>query len=236
VAAKYFLQQNNSPYYNQQAKEVTYYLFHYFGDAFSKVYTELPQSLSVSHDSILIPGDTIFTVATNENALICLTVNGEIIAVETCTGLPQDIIIPPQSAGDTMLVTVTKQNYYRYSRSVPVQQPTSIDETEKLIVEKFALFQNHPNPFNQTTIIQYSLKERSLVELVLFDVLGRRVEDLVVEEQDAGYYEVNFNAPKLSSGIYFYTVKAVPTGRQAGDPSTGSGQSFFETKKMVLMK
>jgi hypothetical protein len=56
---------------------------------------------------------------------------------------------------------------------------------------------------------------------VLYDIIGRQVKVLVNEEQDAGYYKVNFNAGRLASGVYFYRL-------QAGD--------FIETKKMILMK
>jgi hypothetical protein len=81
--------------------------------------------------------------------------------------------------------------------------------------------QNYPNPFNPSTSIQYSIKERSSVELVMYDVLGREVEVLVKEQQDAGYYKVHFNAGSLSSEVYFYRLKA---------------GNFVETKKMLLLK
>ena len=96
------------------------------------------------------------------------------------------------------------------------------DENEELnIPVEYELTQNYPNPFNPSTTINYSLKERSQVELILYDILGRQVEVLVKEEQNAGYYNINFNAGKLASGVYIYRIKA-------GD--------FVETKKMVLMK
>ncbi|MFC2102947.1 right-handed parallel beta-helix repeat-containing protein [Bacteroidota bacterium] len=96
------------------------------------------------------------------------------------------------------------------------------DEDEDLkIPTKYELAQNYPNPFNPTTTIQYGIKERSSVELVLYDILGRRVEVLVNEEQDVGYYKVHFNAGMLASGVYFYRL-------QAGE--------FVESKKMILLK
>ena len=91
-----------------------------------------------------------------------------------------------------------------------LQQPT-----------EFSLSQNYPNPFNPSTTIQYSIKERSSVELVLYDILGSQVKVLVKENQDAGYYTINFYAGRLASGVYFYRLKA-------GD--------FVETRKMILMK
>jgi len=97
---------------------------------------------------------------------------------------------------------------------------TSVEEGHQLPTE-FSLEQNFPNPYNPATTIQYSVKERSPVELVLYDVLGREIEVLVKEEQNAGYYKIDFNAGKLASGIYFYRLQA---------------SSFIKTKKMVLMK
>jgi len=99
---------------------------------------------------------------------------------------------------------------------------TGIDEQDKSeIVTEYNLQQCYPNPFNPSTTIQYSIKERTPVELVLFDILGREVALLVNEEQDAGYYKLNFNAGRLASGIYFYQLRA-------GD--------YVETKKMVLLR
>jgi len=101
---------------------------------------------------------------------------------------------------------------------------TAIEDEEAKdlqIPTEFELAQNYPNPFNPSTTIQYGIKERSSVELILYDILGAQVTVLVNEEQDAGFYNVNFNAGRLASGVYLYRI-------QAGD--------FIQTKKMVLMK
>jgi len=102
-----------------------------------------------------------------------------------------------------------------------VTDPVGINDITNMIPDRFKLEQNYPNPFNPTTTIIYGIRERTTVELKIFDVLGREVETIVNSEQDAGYYEVAFNASRLASGIYFYRLKA---------------GSFVETKKMVLMK
>ena len=106
---------------------------------------------------------------------------------------------------------------------------SNIVEVE-IVPTKFALEQNYPNPFNPVTIINYSIPnvtpsgvEGFQVQLKVFDVLGNEVAALVNEEKPAGSYNVQFtiNNVQLSSGIYFYQLKA-------GD--------YVETKKMVLMK
>lgn len=101
------------------------------------------------------------------------------------------------------------------------QKTTSINDNIAAIPNNIELFQNYPNPFNPSTTIKYGLKERTNVELKIFDIIGREVETLVNEERTPGTYESNWNAANLPSGIYFYRL-------QAG--------SFVETKKMVLLK
>jgi len=94
-------------------------------------------------------------------------------------------------------------------------------EDEKQIPTEFTLEQNYPNPFNPSTKISWQSPVSSHQSLKVYDVLGNEVATLVNEEKPAGSYEVDFDASQLSSGIYFYKL-------QAG--------SFFETKKMLLLK
>ncbi|HTP13827.1 MAG TPA: T9SS type A sorting domain-containing protein, partial [Bacteroidota bacterium] len=74
--------------------------------------------------------------------------------------------------------------------------------------QAFALEQNYPNPFNPTTVISYTLPVNSHVTLMVYDVLGREVQTLVNERQDAGSHTVAFAAGALSSGVYFYRLQA----------------------------
>ncbi len=80
---------------------------------------------------------------------------------------------------------------------------------------------NYPNPFNPTTTIKYQLPEAGTVTIKVYDILGKEVAELVNETKAAGYYEVNFDASKLTSGVYIYTIRA---------------NKYFESKKMVLTK
>jgi len=115
-----------------------------------------------------------------------------------------------------------------------ISSPDGIMMTKQFIFsytppKEFRLEQNFPNPFNPTTTIQYQLPNNSKVTLKVYDILGSEVETLVNEEQEAGYKEVKFNASNIASGMYIYRL-------QAGNPSTGSGQSFISTKKMMVVK
>ena len=122
VAGKYFLQQSGWPY-NQNNKEVTYYLFHAHGDAFTQLYYEVPQTLTVIHNDVILSGLDFFTVTANEGSFICLSVDNEIIGTAVATGGPVDVMIPSQEPGTIVDIVITKQNYYRYEESVGVIPP-----------------------------------------------------------------------------------------------------------------
>jgi len=123
AAGKYFLQQSQWPSVPDN-KIATYHLFHHHGDAFTTVYSEVPQSLTVSHSPYLYMGETTFEVTADEESLIALSVDGELIGRATGTGFPLDITIPVQAPPDQVLVTVTKQNYFRYEGLVDVLPAT----------------------------------------------------------------------------------------------------------------
>jgi len=98
--------------------------------------------------------------------------------------------------------------------------PTHV-ENNLGVIFNYSLQQNYPNPFNPTTKIRYQIKNHEYVVLKIYNTLGQVITTLVNEEKNAGAYEVTFNANKLSSGVYFYRMKA-------GD--------FIETKKLLLLK
>jgi photosystem II stability/assembly factor-like uncharacterized protein len=103
---------------------------------------------------------------------------------------------------------------------------TSVNNIKSKLPDKFALFQNYPNPFNPVTKIKYDLKKefRSQeleVKLSIFDILGRKIKDLVNERLQPGTYEVTFDGSNLPSGVYFYKLTA---------------GNFTETMKMLMIK
>ncbi len=105
-----------------------------------------------------------------------------------------------------------------------------IDNLKKEYVpSEYSLYQNYPNPFNPSTIIKYQIPvNNTLVELKVFNVLGKEIKTLVNKIQDSGIHEVEFNAADYSSGIYFCTLKALSNG--------GLSVSFSSTRKMILIK
>jgi hypothetical protein len=94
-------------------------------------------------------------------------------------------------------------------------------KTDDQIPNTFKLSQNYPNPFNPNTTINFSVPKQSNVLIKVYDVLGKEVATLVNGEKAAGNYSVDFDASKLTSGMYIYTI-------QAGN--------YTATKKMMLLK
>ncbi len=76
------------------------------------------------------------------------------------------------------------------------------------LVYDFALYQNYPNPFNPVTVIKFSIPEVSNVKLSLYDVLGRKIKDLINDKLDAGIHSINFDGSELASGVYVYRLEA----------------------------
>jgi predicted GH43/DUF377 family glycosyl hydrolase len=105
--------------------------------------------------------------------------------------------------------------------------PVSVEKNEETIPLDFALKQNYPNPFNPSTKIKFDIPSNlrgidgSLVSLRIFNALGNEVAVLIYEPKSPGSYEVEWNASRLPSGVYFYRL-------QAG--------TYIETKKMTLIK
>ena len=98
---------------------------------------------------------------------------------------------------------------------------SDIIEIEVGSPSEYSLEQNYPNPFNPVTTISYSIKEKGLVTLKVFDILGKEVVTLVNQDQIAGSYSLEFDASTYASGIYFYSLT--------------SGE-YISTKKMILLK
>ena len=114
-------------------------------------------------------------------------------------------------------------NVYSFSNSIPISgegHPSNVDEKE-ILPNEFVLHHNYPNPFNPSTKISWQSPVGSWQTLKVYDVLGNEVITLVNEYRNAGSYEVDFYAHKLSSGVYYYQLRA---------------GNFVETRKMILLR
>lgn len=143
---------------------------------------------------------------------------------ESATGM---ITFSAQSGfwGDVYInVTVTDDSGATAEDSLLVQITNIIDdisELSNLIPKTYKMFQNYPNPFNPTTKVNFDIPKSGNVSIVIFNVLGQKVATLLNKKIEAGSHFVEFDGRKLSSGIYYYQIKA-------GD--------FKQVKRMILLK
>ncbi|MDR2083381.1 MAG: C25 family cysteine peptidase [Bacteroidales bacterium] len=116
VAGKYFLYQSSWPY-NTNNKNITYQMFTAHGDAFLRLFTEVPREIEISHLNEVMMGTPLF-VTCEEGALVALTVGDEIISVFEGTGSEQEIQLPIYDPQTEITVVATKQNRLRYVNTV----------------------------------------------------------------------------------------------------------------------
>ncbi len=104
---------------------------------------------------------------------------------------------------------------------ITIESTTAIDENATITPSTVELFQNYPNPFNPSTTISFKIDNAANVKLSVFNANGELVEELVNNKLNAGVHNVDFNAAKLNSGVYYYRLEA---------------EGVNMTKKMLLIK
>ncbi len=111
------------------------------------------------------------------------------------------------TSGDSVKVNIDLNQIAKLDFKAPVIL-TEVDEKshDKFIPNLFILRQNFPNPFNPSTIIEYQIPAGTFVTIKVYDSIGREVATLVNKQQEAGYYQVRFNAQNIASGIYFCRI------------------------------
>lgn len=109
------------------------------------------------------------------------------------------------------LKQIDNDGKFKYSNEVEVE----------IVPNEFKLFQNYPNPFNPVTNIKFALPKPAKVTLVVYNLVGEKVADLLNEDKEAGFYDVKFEGNSFSSGVYIFRLTA---------------EDFVQTKKMTLIK
>ncbi len=147
-------------------------------------------------------------------------VNGYYCVDSLPSGVYELIVDRMGYAGGSFIVTLTGSslnnvNFYLDDILLPVSGVTGE------LPKDFRLSQNHPNPFNPATSIEFSIPEDSYAKLTIYDVLGREVAVLFDQQLKRGVYRETWNAANYPSGVYFYKLQT---------------EGFTETKKMVLLK
>ena len=98
---------------------------------------------------------------------------------------------------------------------------TTLSLYSALIPEEYSIHNIYPNPFNPVANIKYGVAENSQVQIVIYDMSGKKVESIVNEFQTPGYYSVSWNADNQPSGVYFVKMVA---------------EEFVSTQKLMLVK
>ncbi|MEQ9309123.1 MAG: T9SS type A sorting domain-containing protein [Balneolaceae bacterium] len=121
------------------------------------------------------------------------------------------IVLTPISAGEInsslKIYSNTTSEINSVILSAYVSNITSVNREEE-VPGHIKLYQNYPNPFNPSTTISFEIRKRSFVTLTVYDITGREVSNLVSNEKNIGKYSIKFDASNLSSGVYFYKLKA----------------------------
>jgi hypothetical protein len=139
-------------------------------------------------------------------------------SVHTAAGTQNDLSLSTGSNGCVVGWSCASNGTIAKMTGTPI---VGIENPNSQVPQVYALEQNYPNPFNPTTNIRFALPKAGMVELKIYDILGREVAVLLNNVTPAGNHTVEFDASQLSSGVYFYTLKAA---------------EFTETKKMALIK
>jgi hypothetical protein len=172
-----------------------------------------------------IVGQTGFAIQTNA---LAFDNSGNLFGVTGSTAQLNNLISIDKNTGvGTLIGSINHKHITGISFSRAI---TSIKEKRSVPVA-FNLKQNYPNPFNPSTNIEYSIPKASNVKITIYNILGDVVNVIFNSFREAGNYKTVWNAVdrsgnKVSSGVYFYELKAV----------TGSGQESIQMKKMILLK
>ena len=208
-----------------------------------------------SLDKEPLPGDSLnieITLKNNSPIVTVTNIKARISSLDSCSEVIRDIdgyfgnIGPGESRtmlfgyygiklNDEILegtmvpfkVTITSDGYPFWTDTLKIPVIVGIDDEQPNLPKEFALEQNYPNPFNPSTTLKYEIPKESYITLKVYDILGREVETLVNKEQKAGYYEVEFDASNLTSGIYLINIRA---------EGLSSKKRFTLVKKALLLK
>jgi len=228
IGVAFTLAKTNFPYYRDQNFGLNLY-----GDPAMLHWTDLPQTMQVDFPTEVAVGSGAVEFTTTHNGL---PLAGTVITATYADTVffvgETDVngMVVWQSGPDRLGgydITITKPGFLPHTSKLIVPIVSGItDEENQSSALPFALAQNHPNPFNPATMIQFDISATGPVCLEVYDILGRRVTTLIEDVLSAGRHRVLFDGTNeygtpLSSGVYFYRL-------QAG--------TFTELKKMVLLK
>jgi hypothetical protein len=191
---KYYLQQSTFPS-NAGMKPITYHLFHYFGDAYLQLYSEVPQQIAITHPESVLPGTMFITFHADEGTHIALSVDNELIARGKTGSGPLTLhYTNVLDEGDIIKVVATKQNHYRHESFINVTKHIGIAEHD------IADFSIYPNPTHDVLHIEGN----DIDNIVIFNVLGQEIKNIA---NNSGDNNIEIDCSDLTNGVYFVKIK-----------------------------
>lgn len=200
---KLYLKQSSFPY-NTDKIEITNKLFHYFGDAFLQLNSEMPEYIEISHTDTILSDVTSVKINAEDGTHVALSVDNQLIAKGKSENGEVSLNLGSMPAGTKIKVVATKQNHYRYESLISVASDIDDDGDDG------SPFQIYPNPCSDEIVI----KGDNIVNIVIFNVLGQIVKSMESKNSDF----VKISTADLQSGIYVVKVNGVFT------------QKMFKTK------
>ncbi len=187
------------------------------GTNWNNISSNLPDS-PVNDGMIYYPGYNTSYYLVAMDIGVFMTSNWGVNWIELADGLPNTVAmhLDYNLLGNKIRIGTHGRSVYEISGYL-----TNIVNYNNEIPKKFELAQNYPNPFNPNTRIKFSIINKSFVSLDVYNILGKKVNQLVNNNLDAGSYEINFDGNNLPSGIYIYKLTT---------------NNFSQSKKMILTK
>ncbi len=207
------------------------YGLNFYGDPTMKIWTDEPQSLSLTVPEQLPDGTSGFEVSVNTGSLpaagaLITVIHSDSIVAQLQTDGDGVAVVPVEyDAADSFKVFAYQEGFATACKELNPQLVLGTDD-EVTLPRRFELHQNYPNPFNPTTVIAFDVDRPATVTLEIYNVLGQRVKTAVETEVAAGRYEIEWNGTNdagqpVGSGVYFTKLRT---------------DSRCETIKMCLMK
>jgi hypothetical protein len=210
TSAKYFVEFLPYPI-SPSMKSVVYNLFHYFGEPYSVLHDQVPQPLDVSHANFFLPDQTEFPIIADEGSTVSLVLNNEICSVEISDGTYLVMPLFDHQLGDTLHVTVTKQNHIRYHSMVICQLGIGIEEEN--LSGQIEIF---PNPADKQFQISFKKEISGNISISLTDMYSREIKTtFVASSNKSSVIEVK----DIKPGVYLLKIE---------------GDDFSFTEKVIV--
>ena len=178
--AKYFLKQSSWPEFEFN-KNITYNIFHYFGDAFLQLNTEMPQTINISYPKEITTEQTSISIKKDKDTRVALSVNGKIIAVSTDND--SIININPQKNG-RIKVVATKQDHYRHEGFIEVKSILSSDDLNI-----------YPNPTKDILFVE----SKGINKIEVYNSLGQMLMEF---NNNASDEKISIDCSTLKNGLF----------------------------------